>query len=472
MDEIMPILLWLDDVMYYPILVVVLVAAGLYFTVKTGLMQIRLFPECFRVVMEKPAAGGEVSSFQALMVSTASRVGTGNIIGISTAICLGGPGAVFWMWAIALIGGSTAFIESTLAQVFKRRSSLGLSYGGPAYYIESALHNRFLACTFAVFLILTYAGGFNMLCSYNLQSTFAAYSFYDKTVTPWVIGAVQALLVAYCILGGGKRIMKVTSVMVPVMGVIYILAAVVTILLNITYLPHVVGMILSNAFDFQSILGGIGGSCLMYGVKRGLFSNEAGIGSAPNAAASADVSHPVKQGLVQMFSVFLDTFLVCSATAFMCLMSGAEITKDAAGAPYVQNSVTAIFGDFGPIFITVAMVLFAFSTLIGNLYYVDNNLSFLHHGEPGKSFMTGFRLFCAFIVFNGAGLTMDAAWAIADILMACMALINIPSILILGNIALVAMKDYEKQKKEGKNPVFHAASIPGLDLNRLDFWKD
>ena len=180
----------------------------------------------------------------------------------------------------------------------------------------------------------------------------------------------------------------------------------------------------------------------------------------------------MKQGLVQMFSVFLDTFLVCSATAFMCLMSGAEITKDAAGAPYVQNSVTAIFGDFGPIFITVAMVLFAFSTLIGNLYYVDNNLSFLHHGEPGKSFMTGFRLFCAFIVFIGAGLTMDAAWAIADILMACMALINIPSILILGNIALAAMKDYEKQKKEGKNPVFHAASIPGLDLNRLDFWKD
>lgn len=472
MDAIMPVLLWLDDVMYYPILVVVLVAAGLYFTAKTGLMQIRLFPECFRVVMEKPAAGGEVSSFQALMVSTASRVGTGNIIGISTAICLGGPGAVFWMWAIALIGGSTAFIESTLAQVFKRRSSLGLSYGGPAYYIESALHNRFLACTFAVFLILTYAGGFNMLCSYNLQSTFAAYSFYDKTVTPWIIGAVQALLVAYCILGGGKRIMKVTSVMVPVMGVIYILAAVVTILMNITYLPHVIGMILSNAFDFQSILGGIGGSCLMYGVKRGLFSNEAGIGSAPNAAASADVSHPVKQGLVQMLSVFLDTFLVCSATAFMCLMSGAEITKDVAGAPYVQNSVTAIFGDFGPIFITVAMVLFAFSTLIGNLYYVDNNLSFLHHGEPGKSFMTGFRLFCAFIVFIGAGLTMDAAWAIADILMACMALINIPSILILGNIALAAMKDYEKQKKEGKNPVFHAASIPGLDLNRLDFWKD
>ena len=466
--DVMGILLYLDDVLYYPILVVVLVAAGLYFTVRTGLMQIRLFPECFRVLLEKPE-GGEVSSFQALMVSTASRVGTGNIIGISTAICLGGPGAVFWMWAIALIGGSTAFIESTLAQVFKRRSKLGLSYGGPAYYIESALHNRFLACIFAVFLILTYAGGFNMLCAYNLQSTFAAYSFYDASTTPWVLGALQAVLVAYCILGGGRRIMKVTAVMVPVMGVIYILAAVVTIFMNIGYLPHVLGMIFSDAFNFEAILGGVGGSCLMYGVKRGLFSNEAGIGSAPNAAASADVSHPVKQGLVQMFSVFLDTFLVCSATAFMCLMSGVDITKEAAGAPYVQSAVTTVFGEFGPVLITVSMILFAFSTLIGNLYYVDNNVSFLHHGEPGKGFMTVFRLFCAFVVFVGAGLTMDAAWAIADILMAFMALINIPSILILGNIAIQAMKDYEAQRREGKNPVFRAKNIKGLDrfLERL-----
>ena len=231
-------------------------------------------------------------------------------------------------------------------------------------------------------------------------------------------------------------------------------------------------MIFSDAFNFEAILGGVGGSCLMYGVKRGLFSNEAGIGSAPNAAASADVSHPVKQGLVQMFSVFLDTFLVCSATAFMCLMSGVDITKEAAGAPYVQSAVTTVFGEFGPVLITVSMILFAFSTLIGNLYYVDNNVSFLHHGEPGKGFMTVFRLFCAFVVFGGAGRTMDAAWAIADILMAFMALINIPSILILGNIAIQAMKDYEAQRREGKNPVFRAKNIKGLDASRLDFWKD
>lgn len=472
MDGMLAILLWLDDVMYYPILVAVLVAAGLYFSLRTGVMQIRLFPECFRVVREKPSSSGGVSSFQALMVSTASRVGTGNIIGVSTAICLGGPGAVFWMWAIAFLGGSSAFIESTLAQIFKRRTADGFSYGGPAYYIESALHSRFIASIFAMFLVLTYAGGFNMLASYNLQSTFSIYGFYDPATSPWVIGGILALLVGYCALGGGRRIISFTSVLVPFMGIVYILAAIITILMNLSYLPHVLGMIFADAFDFQSILGGIGGSCLMYGVKRGLFSNEAGIGSAPNAAASADVSHPVKQGLVQMFSVFLDTFLVCSATAFMCLMSGVPITKEAAGAQYVQNAVTMVFGEFGPMLITFAMVLFAFTTLIGNLFYVDNNLSFLNRGEPSPGFMKTYRIITAVVVFLGAGLTMDAAWAIADILMACMALINIPAIVVLGGIAVAAMKDYEKQKKAGKNPVFHAKDIPGLDASKLDFWKD
>lgn len=470
MDALLDFLNYLDDVLYYPILVVVLVAAGLYFTVRTGLIQFRMLAECIRVVLEKPKGKDQVSSFQALMVSTASRVGTGNIIGVSTAICLGGPGAVFWMWMIAIIGGSTAFIESTLAQIYKRKTKFGLSYGGPAYYIESALHNRAIASAFAIFLILTYAGGFNLLCSYNLQSTFAAYSFYDEATSPWIIGAIEAALVGYCLVGGGRRIITATSIMVPVMGAIYILAAVVTTIMNASFLPQMFAMVFADAFDFQSILGGIGGSCLMYGVKRGLFSNEAGIGSAPNAAASADVSHPVKQGLVQMLSVFLDTLLVCSATAFMCLTTGVPITKEAAGAPYVQAASIAAFGEAGPVFITFSMILFAFTTLIGNLYYVDNNLSFLHRGVPGKSFMAAFRVLCVLIIFVGAGLPMAAAWAIADILMAFMALINIPSIVILGNIAIAAMKDYEKQKREGKNPEFLAKNI-GLDDSNLDFWK-
>ena len=466
----MPILDYLDGILYYPILVVVLTAAGLYFTCRTGLVQFRMFWESIRLVMEKPQNEGAVSPFHALIVSTASRVGTGNILGVSTAICLGGPGSVFWMWVIAVIGGASAFIESTLAQVYKRRDSKGDSYGGPAYYIESAMHNRTLGVLFAFFLIITYAGGFNMLASYNLQSTFAAYSWYDPAVTPWIIGAILGALVGYCIMGGGRRILRVTGVLVPIMGLIYVAAAVIVVVMHINLIPQVFGMIFADAFDFRSILGGVSGSCLMFGVKRGLFSNEAGVGSAPNAAASADVSHPVKQGLVQMLSVFIDTLLICTATAMMCLASGTPITKEIAGAGYVQNAVTVAFGSFGPILITVCMVLFAFSTLIGNFFYVDNCLIFIHKKEPGKSFMTGFRILASLVIFVGAGMSMAAAWDIADILMALMCLINIPACLVLGGTAVKVMKDYERQKREGRDPVFRAADV-GLNLDEVEYWK-
>ena len=466
----MEMLLFLDDFMYYPILIVVLSVAGLIFSVKTRLVQVRMFAESIRVVLEKPVERGAVSSFQALMISTASRVGTGNIIGVSTAVCLGGPGSVFWMWLLAFIGGASAFIESTLAQVYKRRDSHGGSYGGPAYYIETAMHNRSLGVIFAIFLILTYAGGFNMLASYNLQSTFAVYGFYDEGTTPWILGALIALLVGYCVMGGGRRIIKITSVMVPVMGGIYILAALIVVVLHLGQLPQVFAMIFADAFDFQAILGGVAGSCMIYGIKRGLFSNEAGIGSAPNAAAAAHVSHPVKQGLVQMLSVFIDTMLVCSATAFLGLCSGVPITKEAAGAVYIQQAATVSYGEFGPMLITFSMVLFAFTTLIGNLYYVDNCINFINRGEPGRQFMTAFRLVCVLAVFIGAGLSMAAVWAIADILMGFMCLINIPACLILGNVAVKAMKDYQAQRAAGKNPVFKAESI-GLNLSEVEFWK-
>ena len=453
--------------MYYPVLIVVLSVAGLIFSAKTGLVQIRMFGESVRVVMEEPVEKGAISSFQALMISTASRVGTGNIIGVSTAVCLGGPGSVFWMWLLAFIGGASAFIESTLAQVYKRRDSQGGSYGGPAYYIETAMHNRTLGVIFAVFLILTYAGGFNMLASYNLQSTFAVYDFYDQTSTPWILGAIIALLVGYCVMGGGKRIVKVTSVMVPVMGAIYILAALFVVLIHISEMPNVLAMIFADAFDFEAIFGGVAGSCMIYGIKRGLFSNEAGIGSAPNAAASAHVSHPVKQGLVQMLSVFIDTMLVCSATAFLGLCSGVPITEEAAGAVYIQQAATSAYGSFGPMLITFSMVLFAFTTLIGNLFYVDNCIN---RGEPTKQFMTAFRAVCVVAIFVGAGMSMAAVWAIADILMGFMCLINIPACLILGNVAVKALKDYQRQRAEGKNPVFKAESI-GLNLSEVEFWK-
>ena len=455
--------------MYSKLLIVILIAGGLYFTVRTGFVQFRLFGEGWRVILEKPEKEGSVSSFQALMVSTGSRVGTGNIVGVATAICSGGYGAVFWMWLIAIVGMASAFIESTLAQVYKRRHPDGTSYGGPAYYIEAALGSRPLAMVFAVSMLLTYAGGFNMLASYNLQSTFSAYSFYNPTVTPWVIGGILALVIFYCLVGGGKRIVSLSSTIVPFMGGIYILVALVVTVMNIGLLPSVIGRIFTEAFDFQAIFGGFAGSCVMYGIKRGLFSNEAGVGSAPNAAAAADVSHPVKQGLVQMLSVFIDTVLICTATALLCLCSGVEPTAEMSGAPYVQAALSNVMGAAGPIFITVAMVLFAFTTLIGNFYYVDNLLIYIMKKVPSKSFMLGFRIVAALVIFLGAGLSMGLVWDIADVLMGIMAIINIPVIIILGKPAMGALSDYVAQRKAGKNPVFKAESV-GLK-GKTEYWQ-
>lgn len=455
-----------NDALYSYILLIILVLGGIFFTIRTRFVSFRLLSEQLRAVTEK--SDGGVSSFQALMVSTASRVGTGNIVGVSTALCLGGFGSVFWMWIIAIIGSASAFVESTLAQIYKRKGPDGC-YGGPAYYIETALKNRFLAVVFSVLLILTYGVGFNMLASYNLQSTFSTYEFYDKSVTPVIIGIVLAALVCYCLMGGGGRVIKATSFLVPIMGVAYILVALVIVVLNITSLPSVLSAIFSEAFNIEAIFGGFGGSCVMYGIKRGLFSNEAGVGSAPNASASAEVSHPVKQGLVQVLSVFIDTILVCSATAFMCMCSGVEPTEELSGAPYVQAALSETLGVFGPIFITVAMILFAFTTLLGNLYYVDKCIIHIMKRTPGKLFMTIYRIIASLIVFAGSCLSADLLWNIADVLMGGMTLINMPVIFILSKYAIRALKDYEKQRKDGRTPVFYAKDI---DLpHNVDYWN-
>ena len=457
----------ISNFMYSYLLIVMLVAVGLYYTLRTRLVQLRMFKETIRVILEKPVGADAVSSFQALMVSTASRVGTGNIIGISTAICLGGYGAVFWMWVIAIVGGASAFIESTLAQIYKKRGEHG-SYGGPAYYIEAALGSRALAVIFSIALIATYGVGFNMLCAYNLQSTFIAYSFYNEATTPWVIGGILAVLVGYCLFGGGRRVIAATSTLVPIMGVIYISVAFVLTLINIDQLPAVVGKIFSQAFDFQAIFSGFAGSCVMFGIKRGLYSNEAGVGSAPNAAAAADVSHPVKQGLVQMLSVFIDTLLICTATAFMCMTSGVEPVKELAGAPYVQTALAASMGGVAKVFITVSMVLFAFTTLLGNLYYVDNCFAYIMKAVPGPTFNMIYRAIACVVIFIGAGSSMGLMWDLADVLMGCMAIINLPVICILGGPALKAMDDYSKQREAGKNPVFVSKSI-GI-TQKLYYW--
>ena len=468
---LMQMLTRIDDVMYYPILIIVMAIAGLYFTFRTKFVQIRLFRESCRLIMEKPVDKQHVSSFQALMVSTASRVGTGNIVGVSTAICLGGPGAVFWMWLMCIIGASSAFVESTLAQIYKRKEKDGNCYGGPAYYIEHALHAPWLSIVFCICLIATYAVGFNLLCSYNLQSTFAAYSFYDKTKTPVIIGLVLAVLVGYCLMGGGKKIVRLTEVVVPFMGLFYVVISLIVILVHVTNIPSMFVMIFKDAFNFPAIFGGMSGSCLIYGIKRGLYSNEAGVGSAPNASASAVVTHPVKQGLVQTVSVYIDTMLLCTATALMCLSSGVEISSEVNGTPYVQNALSTVFGSLGPIFITIAMILFAFTTLLGNLYYVDNALIYMNGKKrPGFFFMKAFYVACVLVIFLGAIIPMDAAWASADITMGLMTLINLPCCFILFNTAGKTLADYEKQKKEGKNPVFKASAI-GLDESKLSFWK-
>ena len=469
-DIIINFLNQLDSVMYYPILIIVMAIAGLYFTTKTRGVQIRLFGESIRILLEPPDEENAVSSLQAMLVSTASRVGTGNIIWVSTAICLGGPGACFWMWLMCIIGASSAFIESTLAQIFKRKDHEGHFYGGPAYYIEHGLHKHKLAILFCIFLIATYAVGFNLLCSYNLQSTFMDYSFYHPTTTPIIIGLVLALFTGYCLLGGGKRIVKITGTVVPLMGLSYVAICLIVILFNIQNVPAMFLLIFQDAFDFQSILGGVAGSCMVYGIKRGLYSNEAGVGSAPNASASANVSHPAKQGLAQTLSVYIDTLLLCTATALMCLSTGVTRNAAVSGAPYVQSAISTVFGTAGPIFITVAMVLFAFTTLIGNLYYVDNALIFLNNKKkPSENFMKVFHLACAFIVFVGAIIPMDAAWAMADITMGGMTLINLPVCVLLSKFAIDCMKDYEKQKKQGIKPVFKASSI-GMNEEELECW--
>ncbi len=458
----------ISGVLYKPYVVpLILMLAGIYFTIRLGLVQIRLFGESVRVVKEKPVNLGATSSFGALMVSTASRVGTGNIMGVSTALCLGGPGAIFWMWITAILGGASAFVESTLAQIYKKRDADGSSYGGPSYYMSDGLGQRWLGVIFAIVLILTYAVGYNMLAAYNTQSTFEGFGFYGDS-TAYVIGAVLAVLFGICVLGGGKRLTRVTEVLVPVMGLLYVLVSLFVVITNISSIGAVFGSIFRSAFDFQAIFGGFTGSCIMWGIKRGLYSNEAGMGSAPNAAAAADVSHPVKQGLVQMLSVFIDTLLICSATAFLCLFSGVEPTADAAGAAYVQRCTQTALGGFGPVFITVAVCLFAFTSLIGNYYYTEGCLRFLMKKEPGKGFMLCYRLIAIALVFVGAIISAGLAWDTADLLQALMVIINVPVIVILAKPAVAALRDYEWQRRKGKVPVYRAEAN---GVKGTDFWN-
>ena len=451
----------INDAMYTYILLILLVGVGLYFTVRTKGVQLRLLKDGIKCMLEKAPESetGEkkVSSFQALMISTASRVGTGNIAGIATAIAAGGSGAVFWMWLMAVIGGASAFVESTLAQIYKVKEN-GQFRGGPSYYMQKALGKRWLGVLFSIALIICFAYGFNGLQAFNMSSSLEYYiPNYSETNIPMILGIILAAATAAVIWGGVHRIGFITSVIVPVMATIYILIGLVTMAMHIGQLPHVFAVIFENAFDFQAMAGGMAGSAVVIGIKRGLFSNEAGMGSAPNASASADVEHPVKQGLVQVISVFIDTLLICSSTAMMLLVSGIEGKSGVLdGIPNVQAAISANVGKWGIHFITFSIFAFAFSSLVGNYYYAESNILFI---KNSKVLLNVFRVTCIVAIFLGAQADFSLMWNIADITMGVMAIINIISIFLLGGIAMKALKNYEQQRKQGINPVFKGKDI-------------
>lgn len=447
----------INDFMYTYVLIIMLVGVGIYFTIRTKGVQFRLLKDGIKSMLEKSedSKDGEkrVSSFQALMISTASRVGTGNIAGIATAIAAGGTGAVFWMWVMALVGGSSAFVESTLAQIYKVRQG-GQFRGGPSYYMEKALGKRWMGILFSVLLIICFAYGFNGLQSYNMSSTLEYYiDDYSNTMYPIILGIILALATGFVIWGGAHRIGFISSVIVPIMSVVYILMGLVTMIINITKIPHIFSVIIKNAFDFKAMAGGFAGSAVVIGIKRGLFSNEAGMGSAPNASASADVDHPVKQGLVQIISVFIDTILICSSTAMMLLISGVEGKTN---IQYVQAAISRNVGEWGIHFISFSIFAFAFSSVIGNYFYAESNILFI---KNNKVLLNVFRCTCLVAVFLGAQANLELVWNIADITMGFMAIVNIIAIFLLSKIVFKTLDNYEKQKKEGKNPVFYEEDI-------------
>ncbi|MBE6072690.1 MAG: alanine:cation symporter family protein [Clostridium butyricum] len=448
------------------VLIAPLIILGLYFTYKTKFVQIKYFKEMFRLLgdgFNSSKDKGTISSFQAFCISTASRVGTGNLAGIAIAISVGGPGAIFWMWLIALIGSASSFVESTLAQIYKEQDKNGNFIGGPAYYMEKGLGQRWMGITFSILITICFGLVFN-----SVQSNTISIAMNEAFgINKFFIGILLTFITLFIIFGGVKRIAKVSEIIVPIMATIYIFIALFVVLKNITAIPGLIKLIFTSAFNINSILGGTTGA-LIIGIKRGLFSNEAGMGSAPNAAATADVSHPVKQGLIQTLGVFTDTILICSCTAFIILLSDIDYTNSGlTGIQLTQNALSSQLGNFGSIFIAICVLLFAFSSIIGNYYYGESNIEFLC---KKKIYLTIYRVFVAGMVLFGSIASMQIVWDLADVFMALMAIINLIAIVLLGKIAFKALDDYSKQKKDGiSDPIFKSSSIP--ELKNADEWN-
>lgn len=441
----------LNDVLGY-LLMAALAVCGIWFSLRTKGVQFRMIGEMFRLLADKPKAKGNekpISSFQAFAVSVATRVGTGNLAGVATAIALGGPGAVFWMWVMALLGAATAFVEATLGQLFKRRNG-DTFIGGPAYYIMYGLHRKPMAYLFAVLITLTFGLSYNSIQSNTICSAMNHAFGWD----PLVAGIVLATISLFIVFGGIHRIAKLSTVLVPVMALGYFLLVIVIMVMNYQLIPHVFKVIFTDAFDISPAVGGTIGTAIIYGAKRGLFSNEAGAGSAPNVAATADVSHPVKQGLIQSLGVFTDTLLVCSCTAFIILISGLYDNPSVNGIALVQESLNSEVGAVGPYFIAIAILLFAFSSIVGNYFYGEVNIHFM---TKSRRAMTIYRICSAGVmVIFGAVSSLDTVWTLGDICTAMLAFVNLIAIVSLGKYAFRLLDDYRQQKTRGiQNPLFH-----------------
>lgn len=453
-----------NDFLWSYILLALLIGCALYFTLRSRGVQFRMIGEMFRLLGDSSGRHGgqkHISSFQAFAVSVATRVGTGNLAGVATAIAIGGPGAVFWMWIIALLGSASAFVESTLAQLFKQRGRHSF-IGGPAYYILKGLRQPWLAALFAVLISLTFGLSYNSIQSNTICSALnVAFG-----LNPTLVGIALALLSLVVIFGGIHRIAKVSSILVPVMAIGYLILALFVICRHLDLIPQVFTLIVKDAFGITQIAGGGIGATLMNGIKRGLFSNEAGEGSAPNVAATASTSHPVKQGLIQALGVFTDTLVVCSCTAFIILFSGVETQGGLNGIALTQAALESEIGRFGSIFVAVAILLFAYSSIIGNYYYSAANIHFL---TRKKWVITVYRLLSGGVmVIFGALASLDLVWSLGDLFMALLTACNLYAIARLSKYAFRLLDDYRAQKKAGKNPVFRRETLPELELEGWD----
>lgn len=462
---------YINDFLWTYVLVAVLLGAGLYFTIRLRGVQFGMIGEMCRLLIKsggkydasnsrREAPGRRISSFQAFAVSLASRVGTGNIAGVAIAIALGGPGAVFWMWVVAFLGSANAFVESTLAQLFKVRGEHSFR-GGPAYYIQKGIGKRWYARTFAILITVTFALAFNSVQSNTIAIALENSFGIEKIAT----GGALTALTLIVIWGGIQRIAKLNEVIVPVMAVFYLLLAFYVIIVRIGYFPHVMQLIVENAFGINQIAGGGIGMAMIMGVKRGLFSNEAGEGSTPNAAATADVSHPVKQGLIQTLGVYTDTLLVCTATAFIILCSGV-FDSGLTGIELTQAALSNEVGDSATIFVAIAIVLFGFTSIVANYYYGETNTDFIGRFKGSHTIL---RLLSAAMVAIGSVASLNLVWTLADITMALMTLCNIVAILLLGRYAAICLRDYRTQRRQGIDPVYHKETIPEI-ADKTECW--